>query len=289
MSRPNLRPSTSTEPRPGAWAGCEHGPSDREPTPAGALSGTTLEFVAQGVGTLVLAGQSYALAPGMIFTHGPGVSFRITTDEPKTLVRYYVCLDGAPASALLERYGPPLGAVVYTAAPLDVRGLFDELIRASRRETALAPRIAAVSLEHLILRIAETTVEDRPALGTAFATYLRCREHIDQRWGDLATLEQLASECEVDPAYVCRLFRRFDEQTPYQRLLRRKIQHAATRLVEGGASVKEVADDLGFSDPFHFSRVFRRVMGVPPGRYAATHGRGPSGLGRPAEHAPSDS
>jgi AraC-like DNA-binding protein len=45
------------------------------------------------------------------------------------------------------------------------------------------------------------------------------------------------------------------------------MNHAAVRLREPDSSVRQVADDLGFADPFHFSRVFRRVMGIPPRRY----------------------
>jgi AraC-like DNA-binding protein len=28
--------------------------------------------------------------------------------------------------------------------------------------------------------------------------------------------------------------------------------------------IKQVAEELGFADPYHFSRVFKRVYGIPP-------------------------
>jgi len=34
--------------------------------------------------------------------------------------------------------------------------------------------------------------------------------------------------------------------------------------------VKECADRLGFSSEFHFSRLFKRVEGMPPTRYPQT-------------------
>jgi AraC-like DNA-binding protein len=72
------------------------------------------------------------------------------------------------------------------------------------------------------------------------------------------------------------LFRRFSGQTPYQYLLRRKLEAAAARLSEPGALVKEVALEAGFSDPFHFSRVFKRVFGVAPSVFRAWR----AGVGR---------
>ena len=39
---------------------------------------------------------------------------------------------------------------------------------------------------------------------------------------------------------------------------------AADQLAHPGALVKNVAADLGFTNPFHFSRVFKSVFAVSP-------------------------
>ena len=44
--------------------------------------------------------------------------------------------------------------------------------------------------------------------------------------------------------------------------LPRILNHAAGRLQQPGTLVKQAADETGFADPFHFSRVFRNVLGV---------------------------
>ncbi|MBN2195542.1 MAG: AraC family transcriptional regulator [Polyangiaceae bacterium] len=255
-----------------ACGGCEHCAPDYVIERDG-FTYITIEFVARGEGTLVLDGTTYTLTPGTLFAYGPEVSHRITTDPHATLVKYFVSMAGTEAESLLRQYGPVPGAVVHTSAPTDIVALFDDLIRSSLRGTAFTAHIAALLLEQIILRIAETSVAHGLAGGAAFATYLRCRQYIDAHWGEVVTLDQLARECQVDPAYVCRLFRRFDQQSPYQYLLKQKMTHAANRLMMEGLSVKQVADESGFSDPFHFSRVFRKVMGMPPGRFARLHQR----------------
>ncbi len=68
----------------------------------------------------------------------------------------------------------------------------------------------------------------------------------------------------MDRAYLCRLFRRYDHQTPHQFLMRRKMHLAAERLQQSDLLVKQVAAQLGFADPFHFSRTFKRVLGLSP-------------------------
>lgn len=51
---------------------------------------------------------------------------------------------------------------------------------------------------------------------------------------------------------------------PYQYLMHMKMNTAAQRLQSPNTSVKEVAFELGFGDPFHFFRAFKRVFGMPP-------------------------
>ncbi len=46
--------------------------------------------------------------------------------------------------------------------------------------------------------------------------------------------------------------------------MRRKMHVAAQRLQDSEALVKQVSARLGFTDPFHFSRSFKRIFGLSP-------------------------
>ena len=50
-----------------------------------------------------------------------------------------------------------------------------------------------------------------------------------------------------------------------------RLKQAALLLRSGSASITEIAYQVGFSDPTHFSRVFRREFGVAPKQYQQTH------------------
>jgi AraC-like DNA-binding protein len=77
-------------------------------------------------------------------------------------------------------------------------------------------------------------------------------------------VEQTAQECHLNNAYLCRLFKRYDEGTAYGYLLRMKMNDAAERLQSPTALVKQVAEETGFANPFHFSRTFKAVLGISP-------------------------
>jgi len=48
---------------------------------------------------------------------------------------------------------------------------------------------------------------------------------------------------------------------------RRRIDWACAALYQGGHSLKEIADELGFCDVFHFSKAFKQQTGVTPSDY----------------------
>ncbi|MBI3830695.1 MAG: AraC family transcriptional regulator [Planctomycetes bacterium] len=61
---------------------------------------------------------------------------------------------------------------------------------------------------------------------------------------------------------------------PRQYLEERRIERAARALAETDRKILEIAEAEGYADPYHFSRVFRRVVGQSPRQYrAAMRGR----------------
>ena len=91
-------------------------------------------------------------------------------------------------------------------------------------------------------------------------------EFIQQHVLEPVSRADLARAFSISPEHVNALFKRELGATPTRQIHRVKMFRAYTCLVHEGLSVKETAAQLGFCDEFYFSRVFKRVMGVPPSR-----------------------
>lgn len=85
----------------------------------------------------------------------------------------------------------------------------------------------------------------------------------------------LAEAFHITPEYVNALFQREIGMTPTQFLQRERVYRAYRHLQEDGLSVKQAAARVGMPDPFHFSRVFRRIVGLPPSQVAGRGARPP--------------
>jgi AraC-like DNA-binding protein len=224
----------------------------------------SIEYVVRGHGQVKLRGRAHALQPGRLFSYGPGISQDIASDPADPLFKYFVDFTGRRAKALLASCGLAPGRVSQVFPPTELQALFDELIQCGFKGARHGTMLCDKLLECLALRISDSRAPVEGAEEMAFNTYQRCRQHVQQHFHRLKTLEQISAECHVNNAYLCRLFRRYDHQTPYQFLLRLKMNEAAQRLQQPDALIKQVSEEAGFDDPFHFSRTFKRVFGLSP-------------------------
>lgn len=223
-----------------------------------------IELVAKGKGTLLLSGERFELSPGVVFSYGPKIPHKIVSDPHSPLLKYFITFNGNAALKLLNQYVGAPGTLVRIGQISEFSRIMDELIEHGLSDSRFKSPLCRSLLEYLMLRIADNTVAGDIVPRQAFLNYQRCRQYIKDHYTELCSLEGVAEACTVDCAYLCRLFKRFDSQTPYQYLLHLKMSHAAELLHKPGAFVKEIAYELSFKDPSHFSRSFTKVFGISP-------------------------
>lgn len=131
-----------------------------------------------------------------------------------------------------------------TAAPLAAEGLALELLAATSRETRT----------------------HRPA-GRAPAWLASAEEILRTRLRDSIGLGELADAVGVHPTHLARVFRARHGVSvgEYGRHLR--LAWAAAEISRGDTPLGVIAAQAGFADQSHFTRAFRRYVGMTPARY----------------------
>lgn len=89
-------------------------------------------------------------------------------------------------------------------------------------------------------------------------------EYMRENLGKVITLEELANVAGLSVSHYCAVFKKRTSQTPMQLLTSMKIQRACQWLQNQNQTIKSIAYNLGFFDQYHFSKVFKEVMGVSP-------------------------
>jgi len=93
------------------------------------------------------------------------------------------------------------------------------------------------------------------------------RQHLDMN----LTLDDLAAQSGQSVPYYCRRFKERTDQSPMSYFIHLKLQKACELLVQTNLSVKDVAEELGYKDPYYFSRLFKKIQGCAPSQYREQH------------------
>ncbi len=92
--------------------------------------------------------------------------------------------------------------------------------------------------------------------------------YIEKNYGDISLSNlSLAKNFGISEIYLRKLFSKYLGTTPKQYILDTRITMAKQLLSEGVLKISEVAEKCGFSNQYHFCRIFKEKTGVTPTNY----------------------
>ncbi len=96
----------------------------------------------------------------------------------------------------------------------------------------------------------------------------RARAWIERRLGEGSLdFKEIAGSVFMSYDNFRRKFKKQCGLSPNQYFIKLKVDKAKESLAFTGLEIKEIAENLGFSDPYYFSRVFKEWEGLSPARY----------------------
>ncbi len=108
-----------------------------------------------------------------------------------------------------------------------------------------------------------------PAFATDRLAVSRAYDYLAEHYADNISLDHLAAIANLSPFHFSRLFSEQFGMPPHAFQNQLRLLRARTLLLEGW-SIPTVAAQTGFADQSHLTRHFKRVVGIPPGRYRAS-------------------
>lgn len=97
------------------------------------------------------------------------------------------------------------------------------------------------------------------------------REILHEHSFEALTVARIAAEVGVHPVHLSREFRRFYGCTLGEYLRGLRIEVSCRKLSDSDSPLAEIALDAGFSHQAHFSRVFKRHIGLTPNEFRSLH------------------
>ena len=189
-----------------------------------------------------------------------GVAMRGLRIEP-------VLLWDAAEQLAKRRQAPPF----FPIAVVDdgsLASLFLGLHRKSEEDSASRleqQSLLLVALTELIARYAENRPTPRRVRNERRAVRL-VREYLEDNHAENVSLEDLASVANLSPFHLSRSFRKEVGLPPHEYQTQVRVLRAKALLIRG-VPIAQAAFDTGFASQSHFTRYFKRLVGVTPGAF----------------------
>ncbi len=231
-----------------------------------------LMYCLHGEGELSIENTTSKIAAGDIVVLPKGVShrYKASTDQPWTI--YWVHFSGSDCEYFLDylaiekqKYIIPLG--IHSRLVTSFEYLLE--CRQTNYDTASFINVANLlrqMLSHIAL-LGPISKRQRAAHQLDLELVHSLMEASVHEKLELGTL---AKEVNLSKFHFIKKYRELTGTTPVNHFIHLKIKRACDLLDITNKSINEISYAIGYEDAYYFSRIFKKVMGMPPSQYRNT-------------------
>jgi AraC-like DNA-binding protein len=122
------------------------------------------------------------------------------------------------------------------------------------------------SFINLLFKYQITAVEEKKYPDESGKIVGAMQKFIDEKCADKLSLEALSKFAGYSPFYLNRIFCLETGMSPHSYQIHRRVERSKKMLI-GNNSIADTALAFGFSDQSHYTKFFKRIVGVTPERF----------------------
>ena len=219
-----------------------------------------LEYIYGGSGTVIVDGKEYHVETGDAYILPKGISHEYYPD--KTWDKIWFNVDGTLVNNLIYSYGLEQNIVFKR---VNNKKIFDEFYEITNSDLPIKEIMQKSAIKfHAILQLLYSQQQNRifDLKVTAIKKMLDSNLYEKN-----ISLKAIAKELHISQTQVISIFKKAFNMTPYQYFAKRRIEIAASLLLNSNMQVKEIAEALHYADQPYFSNAFKKIMGMSPEKY----------------------
>ncbi|MBE1444395.1 helix-turn-helix domain-containing protein [Paenibacillus sp. OAS669] len=228
-----------------------------------------LTYTCSGKGIFYNGKESCECAEGEVSIIIPGTPHYYATAENE-IWQFFWChfIPREPWMPLLQLPEPIKGIkrIRIDSELMNVRlsSAFSNLVQYTLETGPLSERLAINALEQVLLLIASSRADKLQHIDPRIQEAL---DLLSNHYYKPYTVASLASHVNLSPSRFAHLFKNQTGESVMEMLIKIRLQHAKKRLEHTPLSIAEIAAEVGFNNPFYFTRQFTSFYGCPPAAF----------------------
>jgi AraC family transcriptional regulator len=140
------------------------------------------------------------------------------------------------------------------------------IARRIHREFVEQDPLAPLAIEGIMLQLLTDVLRsaERPGSRPAPAWLRQVRDLLEERFTEGLSMGELAATAGVNTDHLARSFRQQYGRTIGEYVRQRRIEYACRQIIQAEMSLVDIALGAGFYDQSHFTRTFKRLVGMTP-------------------------
>lgn len=228
-----------------------------------------LHYFLGGDGRFENGSERYVISHGALFFSGPGQRHSIRPGDMRRPVSYYAVLFALPPE---DPLCPILRHIDFSRSFPRLAGsrhrlLFEDLKTTYAHPNSARRRAAQHMLQAFLWNLTADTETRTHAAAPYNVHVTRAMRLFEENLNTNISVTDVARAIGITQAHLTRLFTCHLGVSPLQYYRRLRMDVAASMLLDSTRSVKEISWELGYSNPFHFTRSFTRYADMSPSEY----------------------
>jgi AraC-like DNA-binding protein len=226
------------------------------------------EYIIGGEGTVISDGNNFTAKEGDIYILHKQSNHEYFSDRINPWTKIWFNARGILIDNLMQVY--KLNNINHIMKT-DLNSIFFKILSCAREfqyDTAEFQKKASQIFFELVLEI-YCSVQQKSLYFSAEAVLLK--QYLDRNNRNNITLEELSKLIYRSTSQTIRIFRQAFGVTPYQYLMKQKLELAKLMLINTNKSIKEISLEINFNDEHYFSNYFKEKEGISPQKFRKNH------------------
>lgn len=237
----------------------------------------TIQYVVSGRSLFVINGQEFEakkedlviINPGTVHTHKP--------IHGKESTIFNLGIENLNIKGYPPNYVPIFSSIVpIRRYQHEIYNCYHEIITAQEKKDVAWDLLTQVQSQQFLVWVLK---ELSPQRSGNIEDYFQLKmydkntiaqtitNYFQENYMKKISVEEIARYTYLSTTYVTKIYKEITGDTPINYLIRLRMDKAREILSEGHFSVQEVAKQVGYDDPYYFSKLFKKRYGCSPSEY----------------------